>query len=261
MGKKDQRSSICAGYDEERIHYRKNKYFAPVGGIFIVLAVIGLISVGIFCVNFTRRLLDNTSEKQKFEQVIAPMLMSFDPTPFENPQDADPLFLLQSSLWTMLLSEKRESYPYDEVNRLIVPASDVDVACAQLFGSDVKLQHQSFGDYEINYVYEEETKTYHVPISGQVALYTPSVESVVKKGDLYTLTIGYIPPTNAWTQTVDGKTQKAEADKYMIYELQKKKDHYQLLAIRDVPVEQVGSEAARLGLDVPGASSSTPAGS
>ena len=78
----------------------------------------------------------------------------FDPVPFEKATDADPLFLLQSSLWSTLLGEKRDSYQFDAMERLIVPSSDVDVACARLFGPDVKLEHQSFGDYETTYYYD-----------------------------------------------------------------------------------------------------------
>ena len=71
-----------------------------------------------------------------------------------------------------------------------------------------------------------------MPVTGQVGMYTPSVERVVKKGDVYTLTVGYLQPTTAWTQATADKDGKPEADKYMIYELKKVKDHYQLKAIR-----------------------------
>ncbi len=218
----------------ESMQYRKNKYAAPVGGIFIFLAVVGLIALTVFSVNFTRSLLDNSGEKKKFEQAILPVLM-FDPVPFEKAADADPLFLLQSSLWSTLLGEKRDSYQYDALGRLIVPASDMDVTCAKLFGPEIKLQHQSFGDYETSYVYDDQTKTYYVPVTGQVGLYTPSVERVVKKGDVFTLTVGYVPPANAWTQGQAGESNAPKPDKYMVYELLKVKDHFQLTAIRDVP--------------------------
>ena len=221
----------------EGLHYRKNKYAAPVGGIFLFLAAVGLVAVGLFCVRFTQGLLDNTREKQKFEQIITPVLM-FDPLPFESPSDVNPLFLLQSSLWSAMLGEKRASYQEDPLERVMVPASDVDVACARLYGPDVKLEHQTFTiNYVDNYVYDEETRTYYVPVTGQVGMYTPSVERVVKKGDVYTLTVGYLQPTTAWTQATADKDGKPEADKYMIYELKKVKDHYQLTAIRDLPSE------------------------
>ena len=48
-------------------------------------------------------------------------------------------------MWSALLGEKRDSYQFDnDTNlRLIVPASDIDVACARLFGPEVQPnQHQ-----------------------------------------------------------------------------------------------------------------------
>lgn len=230
---------------ENKIHYRKNKYAAPVGGIFLILSVIGLIAVVIVCINFTRGMLDNTKEKQKFEQIIGPVLM-FDPPPFENAADLDPVLLLRASLWSTLLGEKRDTYEFDSLNQLMVPASDVDVACAQLFGPEIKLEHKTFGDYETNYYYDEETKTYYVPVTSQAGLYTPSVVKVVKKGDVLSLTVGYVPPATAWTQGFGGETKAANPDKYMIYELLKVKDHYQLTAIRDVPRDETASGAEAL---------------
>lgn len=216
------------------VQYRKNKYAAPVAGVFIFLAVLGLISLTILCVRFTQSLLDNSGEKQRFEQVILPVLM-FDPPAFEKPGDLSPEFLLQSSLWSTLLGDKRTSYQYDAIGRLSIPASDVDVSCARLYGSEVKLTHQTIGNYETMYVYDDTTKTYFVPVDGLTGLYTPSVERVVKNGDVYTLTVGYIPPTNAFTRLLAEDTGKTPADKYMMCELLKVKDHYQFTALRYMP--------------------------
>lgn len=241
MGKnKKQKPAPAATRMVDSIQYRKNKYAAPIGGIYIILAVIGLIALTIFSVNFTRGLLDNSSEKDKFERIVAPVLM-FDPVPFEKATDADSLFLLQSSLWSTLLGEKRDSYQFDAMGYLVVPSSDIDVTCARLFGPEVKLKHETFGDYETTYAYDETTKAYHVPITGQVGLYTPYVERVVKKGDAFTLTVGYVPPANAWTQTFDGETAEPVPDKYMLYELLKVKNDYRITSVRDLSTEDLPS--------------------
>ena len=140
MGK--QKKNARPAGEAERVVYRKNKYAAPVGGIFLLLALIGLVAVGFFCVRFTQGLLDNTQEKREFEGIIYPVLM-FDPVPFEHAEDADPLMLLQASIWSTLLGEKGYSYQENAIGWKIVPASDVDVACAQLFGPQVQLEHQT----------------------------------------------------------------------------------------------------------------------
>ena len=212
MGK--QKKGARPAEEADRVVYRKNKYAAPVGGIFLLLALVGLISVGIFCVRFTQGLLDNTQEKREFERIIYPVLM-FDPVPFENAQDADPLMLLQSSIWSTLLGEKRDSYQENAIGWKIVPASDVDVACARLFGPEVQLEHQTI----TNFV--------------DTTFYTPSVQRVVKEGDVYTLDVGYVAPATAWSY----EETEPEIEKMMIYELLRVGDHYQLTAIRDMPSE------------------------
>ena len=98
---------------QEEVRFRRHKYVAPVGIVFLLLAAVGLVTVCVFCVRFTQRLLDNSAEKARFEQVITPVLM-LDPVPFGSAADADPLFLLQSSLWSALLGDKRESYQANE---------------------------------------------------------------------------------------------------------------------------------------------------
>lgn len=67
-------------------HRRKYPAAAPIGGIFVVLALIGLITVVSFSIQATTRLLDNSKEKEQFQQVILPVLM-FDPVPFTEPAE------------------------------------------------------------------------------------------------------------------------------------------------------------------------------
>lgn len=238
----------------DKAQFHRSKYAAPIGGLFVLFALVGLISVIALCVQFTIGLLDNTAEKEKFEQLLTPMLM-FDPVPFETVAQASPSFLLQSSLWSTLLGDKRESYDFDDLGRLMVSGSDVDVTCARLYGPEIKLEHKSFTDYVNDYVYDDEAMIYYAPVTSQTSLYTPSVDEVVKKGDLFTLMVGYIPPSNAWTQAISGDTNKPAADKFMIYEFRQVKDYYQLVALRDAPV---GDKAEQLlGTGKPSSSSSS----
>ncbi len=238
MGK--QKKNARPAGEAERVVYRKNKYAAPVGGIFLLLALIGLVAVGFFCVRFTQGLLDNTQEKREFERIIYPVLM-FDPVPFEHAEDADPLMLLQASIWSTLLGEKGDSYQENAIGWKIVPASDVDVACAQLFGPQVQLEHQTITNFvDTTYTYDESTRTYYVPVDGVTPFYTPSVQRVVKEGDVYTLEVGYVAPTTAWSY----EQTEPEIEKLMIYELLRVDGHYQLTAIRDLPT---GSSQAPTG--------------
>lgn len=213
---------------------RRRKAAAPIGAIFILLAVIGLAAVLLFTADLTRDFVDNTAQKTEFEELIRPVLM-FDPVPFENPNDLQPATLLQASMWSALLGEKRGSYQYDEMKLLVVPASDLDVNAQALFGPTVSLQHQTFGNYDTTFVYHEETNTYRVPLVAQIGTYTPSIEKITQQGNEVLLMVGYLPPDTLWTaeqaQREDGEPQP---DKHMIYVLEENdKGDYYISAIRD----------------------------
>ena len=213
----------------------KNKYAAPVGSIFIILAIIGFITVIVGSINLTRKLLDNSSQLAEFERIIKPVLM-FDPVPFDKVEDADNNMLLQSSLWSALLNSEKDSFVRDDTNGMILlPASDIDVACAKLFGAEIKLQHKTFGDYELTYYFDESTKTYQVPLTVQVGFYTPQIQSVSKKANIITLLVGYLPPGNLLITDIQGIEHEPTPDKYMIYELEQIKGNYYVKAIKDPP--------------------------
>lgn len=227
-------------------HYRKKKYAASVGGLFVVLAAIGLVTVIMLCLRLTQGILDDTSEKVRFEKEILPVVM-FDPVPFENVKDMGELFMLRCALWDTLLGENRSNYQYDPQARLMVPASDVDIHSAELFGPDIKLAHKTFGNVDVTYEYRD--STYFVPTTGETDFYTPSVDTILKKGDSYFLTVGYMPPMNVFTQIMTDDFGERIPEKFMLYELLKVKDHFQLIAVRDMP-KQPGQELLPYGASI-----------
>lgn len=224
-------------------HRKRHKNAAPIGGVFIILAIIGMIAVGTFGYNAVKGLFDDTKKKAEFEEYLLPIVM-FDPVPFDSAKDADQYALLQSALWSALYSEKRESYTYSDMGLLMVPVSDVDVESARLFGSDIKLEHRSFGDMEINYILNEELNSYEIPMMVQVGYYTPRILDIVKKGDTYNLKVGYIPPGNAWTSDIGGKKYEPEPDKYMYYELKKHKSGYTIMSIKYPTADELAAQAS-----------------
>ena len=84
------------------------------------------------------------------------------------------------------------------------------------------------------YSYDESTKTYYVPVD-VTALYTPQVEEITRNGDTFELLVGYVAPTNQWIQSLSGDTTEPSPSKYMIYELERVDDNYQLVGIKDPP--------------------------
>ena len=219
---------------EEHKSHRKFPQAVAVGAVVVVLALIGLLTVLSSVVHLTQRLLDNSAEKEQFEQILFPVVM-FDPGTIESPSEMDELVLLRSSIWAAFVSNM-EKYPLDSSNRITVAKSDVDVACAKLFGSDIQLKHQSFSDYMSTYFYDEERQSYLAPMDATSILYTPQVEEISHSGVIYTLRVGYMESGNEWIKTLQGKDYDPQPDKYMIYTLEKMDKNYKLLSI-DFPEE------------------------
>ena len=60
-------------------------------------------------------------------------------------------------------------------------------------------------------------------------------EDITRNGDIFELTVGYLEPDSQWLQSIKGEKSEPTPSKYMIYQLQKVDDHYQLIAIQDPP--------------------------
>ena len=177
---------------------RRNRYAAPIGGVFIILCFVGFFTVASFCLNMTKGLLDNSRKKQEYETMLLPVVI-FDPVPFENPVNIDNASLLQYSIWATAMGEKRDQYEYDDNNFVVIPASDIDVTAQRLFGPDVKLEHRSFGDLENSYLYEEAIRSYHVPIITMTGFATPKVEEYP--------TTGRAAPSWTWTPAATSRSR------------------------------------------------------
>jgi hypothetical protein len=210
---------------------RKRRYAAPIGGLFIGLAVFGVVTVVFLCFRLTASLLDNSEEKLMFENLVRPIVM-FDPAPFETPTDIGSENLLAYSMWATLMGEKRETYTYGETGELMVPASDLDVAAARLFGPEVVLEHHSFGDYETYYAYDETSGVYSMPVVTQLNVYTPYVEEITKKDDLYELRVGYVPTGISWQTDYSGGQGRPNPEKYMNYLMRQTPSGYNIVKVQ-----------------------------
>lgn len=232
---------------------RRSRYAAPIGGVFIILCLVGFFTVAGICFNATKNLLDNSGKKKEYQRMLLPVVI-FDPVPFENPVNIDNASLLRYSIWAAAMGEKRDQYEYDDNNMMIIPASDIDVAAQRLFGPDVKLEHKSFGDLQDSYLYNEEIRSYHVPIITVSGFATPKVEEINKVGDAIELKMGYVPPSTILDLNEEG-VGSPEPQKYMIYELHKARSGWYLYAIKDLPGATLltGSDAM-LPTDLPMAS-------
>lgn len=181
--------------------------------------------------NSVMEMFDNSGELERFESFISPVVM-MDPAPFTTVENLDDDALLQSSLWAALTGENRSAYTYDENGLLLVPASDVNVAAAKLYGPETHIVHRSFDDTDASYLFDPEISAYRVPSVNKVA-YSPSITSMQKNGDSIVLTVGYVAPGNIWTtEPADGsENSEPTPEKYMLYTLTKSEQGYYISSL------------------------------
>ncbi|MBQ2691024.1 MAG: hypothetical protein IJF53_02595 [Clostridia bacterium] len=218
----------------KKIYAGKNrrKIASKLGLICYILMLIGLIAVVYFTVNSVRKMFDRDDGREQYEEFISPVVM-MDPIPFEDVNEADKTFVLESSVWSALSGPNRANYRYDDMGLLLLPASDVDVASVRLFGPDVDIEHASFEDMDGTYLYDPEIAAYRIPVISKLA-YSPAVTEINKEGENLLLTVGYVAPGNMWTTVVLDEEGDPEPEKYMIYEMHKNGENYFIKAVRDI---------------------------
>ncbi len=230
---------------ERRKVRHKNKKTATFGFLFLFFAAIGVIFSVVGITRAIGKFAVDNSETEKIEQFLTPVVM-FDPAPFADASQLDETLLLRSSLWATLLNTDTEKYATDDLGNLLVPASDVEVYTAKIYGSGVTLKHQTLRSNSggEQFVYDESIQSYHVPAVGEGSFPSPKVTKIVRSGDTYEVTVGYIPPGSSWGMFVDGKKQEPEPEKYKLYKLKKNGKDYQVLSLEDIANEDLPASAS-----------------
>ena len=113
---------------------------------------------------------------------------------------------------------------------LTIPEYDVSASCRELFGSSVTLQHQTVGTAEMRFTYDENSHTYTANKNIRYLTYSPKLISISKSSDVYTVVVGYLPPTVAAVAGVSGLS--AQPEKYMEYTISRFDGKDTLLSVR-----------------------------
>lgn len=245
---------------------KKNRAAVPVGIIALILAVIGLITVINFASDAIKDISDKTQEKLEYEEMLRPVVM-FDPDPFDDLTQADVSQLLNSAVWSLLMSDEgTEKYPYSEGETfgIVVPQEDIEKHFVSLFGTEIDIASMhsvtDMSMYDISY--DAALKSYILPITGVESAYTPKVYEIEEKGSSVILSVGYIGST-AWAQISDGEYEAPEPDKYMKITLRERSGGMYVASIQSVDGQEVigsapATRAPEIETTMPVAETTTP---
>ena len=220
----------------------KNKLAFPIGIIVLILAIVGTVSTVRFAADSVKKLTDNSADKQKYEQMLKPVVM-FDPDPFDDLSQADVSQLLNSAVWALLMSDEgTEKYPYSEgdIFGIVVPQEDIEKYFVSLFGTEIDIasMHSSIDMSAYDITYDAALKSYILPITGVESAYTPKVYEIDEKGSSVILSVGYIG-SKTWAQVADEGYQAPEPDKYMKITLRERHGGMYISSIQSVDGQEV----------------------
>ncbi len=220
--------SDAEGAIESSAKKKGNTFHFILGLIFIIMAVIGIISTIDFIANKIESIIENTEQKNEFAKFIYPVVIC-DPPTFEQTARLKNETIISAAVWDIILYENKSKYTTD-FDYIIVPEVDIEQHAAKLFGTGLSINHMTIASADVSFFYDEEIKSYRIPENPKYFTYSPYIEEITKVGESYTLTVGYVSPTPAWLTLTSEDTPSPE--KYVDYVVQKRGTSYTLVAIK-----------------------------
>ena len=199
--------------EEVKKHKGTHKAAFPIGIAVTALALIGLATVLVLIGTGIKNLAAKNKDYTEYNKLLTPVVL-IDPSGFDDITKADMSELIEMSVWAILKSDiSPDSFHIGE-GGIIIPEADVTEQFKKLFGTEVTPVHATVEGYEYEFTYDADDKTYTIPITGIVPIYTPKVVDKEKSADQIILTVALIAG-EAWQQGADGSMTQPEPDKYL----------------------------------------------
>jgi len=209
---------------------RPNKLYLVFAVFVIVMSVIGIIST----VSFFSAIISNIANRTELKNDLALFLypiVAVDPPDCDTVDELPPTIIVESAIWRIILTGDNSNYEKLYNTYMYVPAIDVEFSVRSIYGNSVPIQHQTVGSMDTTFTYIEDMNSYLVPINPHYAAYSPRVTDVTNVGELYTVTVEYIPPS---ALAVEGIEFEVNAQKTMVYTLSKSKNVSTLHSIKNI---------------------------
>lgn len=199
--------------EEVKKHKSSHKAAFPVGIAVTVLALVGLAAVIVLISAGIKNLAAKNKDYTEYNKLLTPVVL-IDPSGFDDITKADMSELIEMSVWAILKSDiSPDTYNIGE-GGIIIPETDVTEQFKKLFGTQVTPIHATVEGYEYEFTYDADSKTYTIPITGIVPIYTPKVVDKKESAETVVLTVALIAG-DAWQQGADGSMVEPEPDKYI----------------------------------------------
>lgn len=191
---------------------KNRRLFFVIGLVTAVLAVVGLVTVIRGAIGLVEDMVNQTALKEEFAAFLYPVVITDAPA-FDTVENAPPSAVVNAAIWKIIMGGNTEKYENDGLY-MTVSEIDVESAAVSLFGYGVPIQHQTVGVGNSIFRYDEESRSYLVPINPDYNSYWPRISEISSVGETFTLTVEYMPPS---MYVAEGIEYTQTPDKTMIY--------------------------------------------
>lgn len=209
---------------------RPNKLYLVFAVFVIIMSVIGIISTVSFFSGIISNIANRTELKNELALFLYP-IVAVDPPDCDTVDELPSTIVVESAIWRIILTGDNSNYEKMYNTYMYVPAIDVEFSIRSIYGNSVQIQHQTVGSMDTTFTYVESMNSYLVPINPHYAAYSPRITDVTNVGELYTVTVEYIPPS---ALAVEGIEFESNAQKTMVYTLSKSKNVSTLHSIKNI---------------------------
>lgn len=199
---------------------KPNKFYLVFAVFIIVMSIIGIVSTVRFGVQTVNEIANQTSLKNDIALFLYP-IVTVDPPEFSETNEIPSSVVIESAIWRIILTGDNSNYERLYNTYMYVPAVDVEFSVRSIYGNSAQIVHQSVGSTSTSFTYVEGSNSYLVPISPRYTAYSPVVTEISNIGELYTVTVEYMPPT---ALAIEGIKLENTTTKTMIYTLSKSKN-------------------------------------
>jgi len=213
--------------ENEELPKKIHRGFVTIAALMLIFSVIGVIASVRAVSGTIRDITDKKALKNEFALFVFPVVMN-DPPAYDTIDSLQQSTIITCAIWKIILTGNKSSYP-SEMGLMRVPKSDVEAAAKSLFGGIREFEHQSAGNFDAAFIYDGKTGMYDVPMNPRFVSYSPLVTEISGVGELYTVTIEYMPPSPL---SVAGIEYDKTPVKTMIYTISRSKDKMTILSIK-----------------------------
>ena len=210
--------------------HARNRLTALIGALILIFSAIGFVTTIVLASNWIISIVENQPEKDKFANFIYPLVIP-DPPAFDDISKLKPSTILAAAGWDLIINGDTSKYEKDEFGFMTVPQTDLEVHATKLFGEGLTFDHQSVGDAEFSFTYNEEAQTYNLPDSLVYFSNIPRVTEIQRQDNQIHLRVDYLIPSMGLN--ISDKDEKVT--KIMEYILEETQDGgYKIVAVETI---------------------------